>query len=76
MNAMMEAIGAELAIRAALNEVIQHIGSSVLGANLRELEGEASRIENVHIREGYIRALASIQRGALGSSRPAPAMTR
>lgn len=62
MNVMMEAIGAELAIRAALNEVIKHIGSTVLDANLRELEGEAARIENARMREGYVRALASIQR--------------
>lgn len=62
MNVMMESIGAELAIRAALNEVIKHIGSAVLDANLRELEGEAARIENARMREGYVRALASIQR--------------
>lgn len=62
MNLMMESIGAELAIRAALNEVVKHIASASLDANLRELEAETARIEDARMREGYARALASIQR--------------
>lgn len=62
MNVMMEAIGAELALRAALNEIVKHIACVTLDANLKQLEGEAARIENARMREGYVRALASIQR--------------
>lgn len=62
MTVMMEAIGAELAIRAALNQVIKHIASTVLDANLKQLEGEATCIEDASIRLGYLRALASMQR--------------
>lgn len=62
MTVMMEAIGAELALRAALNEVVKHIASAALDANLRELEGEAARIADARMREGFVRAITSIQR--------------
>lgn len=62
MTVMMEAIGAELAIRAALNQVIKHIASTVLDSNLRQLEDEATFIEDASMRLGYLRALASLQR--------------
>ena len=62
MTVMMEAIGAELAIRAALNQVIKHIASTVLDSNLKQLESEAACIKDADIRLGYLRALTSIQR--------------
>lgn len=62
MTVMMEAIGAELAIRAALNQVIEHIASAVLDANLKHLEDEATCIKDASMRLGYLRALTSLQR--------------
>ena len=62
MTVMTEAIGAELAIRAALNEIIKHIASTALDANLKRLEDDAVSIKDADMKTGFIRALLSIQR--------------
>lgn len=62
MSVMTETIGAELAIREVLRELVAYINKPELDANLKELEARAAKIEDPDMKTGYIRALASIQR--------------
>ena len=62
MSVMTETIGAELAIRAVLRELVEFINKPELDANLRELEDQAAKMEDADMKVGYLRALASIQR--------------
>ena len=62
MTVMTETIGAEIALRLALKEVVKHISDPVLDSRLKALEAEGSSIEDADMKKGYMRALISVQR--------------